>query len=69
MIIAGQPLPSELSLSQLLVLLHERGLPPGYGILEFDIKLINKTSVSARQDKKLKTVDGLLFYCLKSCLL
>lgn len=53
----GQPMPSDLTLSQLLVLLTERGLQPGQAMLDFTMKLRAK-KVPAKGEKRLKTDDG-----------
>ena len=46
----GQSLPNELTLAQLLTLLHERGLPTGQNMLELVMKLQPKSS---KDDRKL----------------
>ena len=59
-IVTGQPLPGELTISQLLLLLQDRGLPCGSGLLELNKSVTSKNKSSGRQDKKLKTLDGKL---------
>ncbi|XP_019627384.1 PREDICTED: LOW QUALITY PROTEIN: baculoviral IAP repeat-containing protein 6-like [Branchiostoma belcheri] len=56
-LLPGQPLPSDMTLSQLVVLLQERGMPQGYPSLDFTMKLSAKKVPTVKTDnsKKLKT--------------
>ncbi|XP_013417535.1 baculoviral IAP repeat-containing protein 6 [Lingula anatina] len=53
----GQALPSDLSLSQLLVLLHHRGFPEGYSALEFTLRLRARKITAGKPEKRGKGYD------------
>ena len=55
----GQPFPADLTMSQLLVLLHERGLLSGQATVDFTMKLrTKKMSLTSRSEKRQKIDNG-----------
>ena len=51
-LLPGQALPPDLSLAQLLVLLHERGMPSGQASLDFTLSLNSrKGAAQAKSDQ------------------
>ena len=54
LLLAGQPLPSDLTLAQLLAILHDRGLSPGQSLLQFSMKLKTQKMTAYKSGMKTK---------------